>query len=46
MLATLPPLAGSQEIIAFVQDANARQLAWLEAQAKPVADEPPPTPSD
>jgi hypothetical protein len=46
MLATLPPLAGSQEIIAFVQDANARQLAWLEAQAKPVADEPPPAPSD
>jgi hypothetical protein len=46
MLATLPPLAGSQEIIAFVQDANARQLAWLETQAKPVADEPPPAPSD
>ncbi len=46
MLATLPPLASSQEIIAFVQDANARQLAWLEAQAKPVADEPPGTPSD
>ncbi len=46
MLATLPPLSGSQEIIAFVQDANAKQLAWLEAQAKPVADEPPVTPSD
>ena len=46
MLATLPPLAGSQEIIAFVQDANARQLAWLETQAKLVAHEPPVTPSD
>jgi len=46
MLATLPPLAGSQEIIAFVQDANARQLAWLETQAKADADEPPGTPSD
>lgn len=46
MLATLPPLAGSQEIIAFLQDANARQLAWLETQAKPPAHEPPVTPSN
>jgi hypothetical protein len=36
MLATLPPLASSQEIVAFVQDANARQRAWLQTLSDPV----------
>lgn len=35
MLATLPPLSGSQEIIAFVQEADAMQRTWLETQAGP-----------
>jgi hypothetical protein len=44
MLATLPPLASSQEIIAFVQDANAKQIAWLEKQSSPDAKDSPETP--
>jgi hypothetical protein len=38
MLATLPPLASSQEIIDFLQDANIKQRTWLQTLAKPTAD--------
>lgn len=38
MLATLPPRADRQEIIAFLQEAYARQLAWLESPAGSAAD--------
>lgn len=40
MLAVLPPLAGRQAIIAFLQDANARQRAWLQALPPPVPGVP------
>jgi hypothetical protein len=38
MLATLPPLASSQEIVAFLQDANTTQRTWLQTLSKPTAD--------
>lgn len=41
MLATLPPLASSQEIVAFLQDANTKQRTWLETLSKPTADSAP-----
>lgn len=40
MLATLPPLAGSEEIVAFLQDANTKQRAWLQTLPKPTAESP------
>jgi hypothetical protein len=38
MLAIMPPLAGSQETVAFLQDANNRQRAWLQTLPNPMAD--------
>jgi len=35
MLSILPPRAGRQEIVAFVQDAHARQRTWLEMPPSP-----------
>jgi hypothetical protein len=41
MLATLPPLASSQEIVAFLQDANTKQRAWLQTLPKPTPESAP-----
>lgn len=45
MLAILPPLASSQEIVAFLQDANTMQRTWLQTLSQPTAgssaDHPP-----
>jgi hypothetical protein len=38
MFAILPPLASSQEIMTFLQDANTNQRAWLQTLLKPPAD--------
>jgi hypothetical protein len=35
MLAILPPLANSEEIVAFLQDANTKQRAWLKTLPTP-----------
>lgn len=40
MLATLPPLADRQEIVAFLQDAQTKQSAWLQTLSKPKAESP------
>jgi hypothetical protein len=40
MLAVLPPMADRQGILAFLQDANARQRLWLQALPPPVPDVP------
>ncbi len=40
MLAVLPPLADRQGILAFLQDANARQRLWLQALPPPVPGAP------
>jgi hypothetical protein len=40
MLATLPPPADRQEIVAFLQDAQTKQSAWLQTLSKPKAEPP------
>lgn len=35
MLATLPPLASTEEIAVFLQDANTKQRAWLQTLPRP-----------
>jgi hypothetical protein len=41
MLATLPQLANEQEMIAFLQSANASQRAWLQTLPPPPPGSPP-----
>ena len=36
MLAVLPPLAGQEEFISFLQEANAHQQSWLQTLSPPV----------
>lgn len=40
MLATLPPMADRQEIVAFLQDAQTKQSTWLQQMPHPKAESP------